>query len=68
MRDPEKYNSSGCKDMTAYKAIKHIENEEKSEIRVHKLLKQIFRLCEAYGFHLECRLVLRDTKTGKIWR
>lgn len=60
----DKFNSSGCKDLTAYKAIENIESEE----RLRKLLKKIFRLCELYGFHLEERLVLRDKKTGKIWR
>lgn len=62
--DNPKFNASGCKDMTAYEAIKSIESEK----RFNKLLAQIFRLCELYGFHLEGRIVLRDKKTGKIWR
>ena len=60
----EKYNASGCKDLTAYDAIENIEMEK----RLNALLKKIFRLCDNYGFHLEGRLVLRDKKTGKIWR
>lgn len=60
----DKLNASGCKDLTAYKAIENIEAEE----RLNALLKKIFRLCDYYGFHLEGRLVLRDKRTGKIWR
>lgn len=60
----EKYNASGCKDLTAYKAIENVESER----RFKKLLAQIFRLCEKAGFHVEGRIVLRDKKTGKIWR
>lgn len=60
----EKYNASGCKDMTAYEAIRNIDSEE----RFKRLLAGIFRLCEFYGFHLEERVVLKDKKTGKIWR
>lgn len=64
MRNPEKYNPSGCKDLTAYEAIENVE----SEIRFKKVLAQIFRLCESNGFRLEGRIVLRDKKTGKVWR
>ena len=60
----EKFNASGCKDLTAYEAINNIDSEE----RFKRLLARIFRLCEFYGFHLEGRIVLRDKKTGKIWR
>ena len=63
MRNP-KYNASGCKDMTAYNAIENIESEK----RLKKLLAQIFQVCNKYGFHLEERIVVRDKKTGKIWR
>ena len=60
----ETYNASGCKDLTAYEALENIDSEE----RFKKLLAQIFRLCERNGFHLEGRIVVRDTKTGKMWR
>ena len=60
----EKLNASGCKDLTAYEAIENIESEK----RFKKLLAQIFRSCEKYDFHLEGHIVVRDKKTGKIWR
>lgn len=63
MENP-KLNASGCKDMTAYKAIENVESEE----RLKKLLAEIFKSCERYGFHLEDRVILRDKKTGKVWR
>lgn len=61
----EKYNASGCKDLTAYEAIRNVEESEK---RRNKLLKEIFKACEKAGFHLENRLVLKDKKTGHVWR
>ena len=63
MRNP-KYNASGCKDLTAYQALKNVE----SEARYKKLLATIFSICELAGFHLEDRIVLKDKKTGKVWR
>ncbi len=63
MKNP-KLNGSGCKDLTAYQAIENIESER----RLKKLLAEIFQLCDKAGFHLEERIVLRDKKTGKIWR
>ena len=67
--DKRKYNRSGCKDMTAFYAIENVSREEKAdEKRVRELLKQIFRDTEKAGFNLENRLILKDKKTGKIWR
>lgn len=68
MRNSEKYNASGCKDLTAYYALKNIEAEERAEARYKKLLNTIFNICELAGFQLEGRIVLKDKKTGKVWR
>ena len=57
-------NGSGCKDLTAYEAIKNTEREE----RLTKLVMTIFNICELAGFHVEGCIVLKDKKTGKIWR
>ena len=62
-KDPRK-NASGYSDLTAYEAIENLDREK----RLKKLLAEIFRLCDKSGFHLECRIVLKDKKTGKIWR
>ena len=38
------------------------------EDRFKKLLKTIYALCELSDFHIEERIVLRDMRTGHIWR
>ena len=67
-------NPEGYPDPTAYSAINNVEKELESKVsteddeRFHKLLNTIFTLCELAGFHIEGRIVIRDCKTGKIWR
>ena len=68
-------NPEGYPDPTAYKAINnvektHVENKTspEDEERFHKLLNTIFTICELAGFHIEGRIVVKDSKTGKIWR
>lgn len=63
-KDPRK-NTSGCYDLTAYDAIKRIE--EKQE-RVSKLVGCIKRMCELAGFQIQGRIVLEDKETGEVWR
>lgn len=58
-------NGSGYVDPTAYKAIKNVESEE---VRFQKLLTTIFTICELSGFHIEERMVIKDLKSGRIWR
>ena len=59
-KNGEWYNSP-----TEYQAIKNIEREEE---RFHKLLNTIFNVCELSGFRIEERLVIRDKRTGRVWR
>lgn len=65
--DKNKLNASGCKDLTAYKAIKKVDKELKEE-RFKKLLNAIFCMCELAGFHVEDRITVKDMRTGRIWR
>ena len=58
------YNASGCKDLTYYNALSNIEAEE----RFKKFLKEVFKLSERYGFHIESCIAVTDKKTGKKWR
>ena len=58
-------NGSGYVDPTAYKAMKKMTEEEE---RFHKLLQHIFYISECAGFHIEERLVVKDKRTGRIWR
>ena len=66
MNDRElKRNGSGYVDPTAYRAMKNIDKESE---RFYKLLNTIFNMCELSGFSVEGRIVLKDKKTGKVWR
>lgn len=58
-------NAEGYSDPTAYEALKNMEQEEE---RFHKLLDIIFALCELLDFHIEERIVIKDKRTGRIWR
>ena len=57
-------NGSGYNDPTAYEAIKN----NQSEIRFYKLLHTIFHICEIAGFQLEGRIMLKDKRTGIIYK
>ena len=65
MSKDEKRNIEGYLDLTAYEAMKNIDRDEE---RFHKLLDTIFAICELSGFHIEERIVIKDKKTGRIWR
>lgn len=60
-----KKNASGYSDPTAYEAVKNIDSDMAS---FQKLLTAIFAMCDVAGFHIEERIVLRDKKTGKVYR
>lgn len=65
----DRKNAEGYSDPTAYEAIKNTEKEQdKNEIRFHQLLNTLFSLCELADFHVEGRVVLKDKRTGKVWR
>lgn len=66
--DQRKLNASGCKDMTAFKALENVTREEKDRVRLDKLLATIFYICDLAGFRIEGRITFQDKKTGKIWR
>lgn len=65
--DP-RLNGSGYMDLTAYEAIKNVDQEAEAETRLKRLLKTIFYICDLAGFRIEGRLEIRDKKTGKVWR
>lgn len=71
--DKERLNASGCRDDTAYEAIKkasakvsvsrynYTKRDEEADEMIH-MLKRIIRL---YGFHLTERIRFEDPKTGR---
>lgn len=60
----DKINGSGCKDFTAYEALRNVEREEQFK----KLLATIFYITNLAGFSIEGRITFKDKRTGKIWR
>lgn len=62
-----KRNGSGYYDPTAYSVMKKIESDMETE-RFHKLLNAIFDICELSDFHIEERLIIKDKRTGRVWR
>ena len=63
--DELKRNGSGYYDPTAEKAIKTIVANEK---KVTKLIKTIQAVAHLAGYEIEGRIVLRDKKSGEVWR
>lgn len=64
-KDDLRKNAEGYYDLTVYEAMRNIERDEE---RFHKLLDMIFALCELSDFHIEERIVIKDKRTGKVWR
>jgi hypothetical protein len=58
-------NISGCKDPTAYTAMKAIAEEERRIDELMKVLRYIIRLA---GFDLINRIEFQDRRSGRIYR
>ena len=62
-------NGEGYPDPTAYEAIMNIEEGGVDEAeRYHKVIGCILRIVEIAGFKAESRIVLKDVRTGKVWK
>ena len=66
-KDPRR-NASGCMDLTAYEAIRNVDRETEADARFKKFLDTVFSIADFAGLHIEERLVIKDKKTGKVWR
>lgn len=56
-------------DMTAHTAIRNVEVEDEAESeRYYELLDKIDQLCDEAGFEIADKIILKDLKTGKVWR
>ena len=51
-----------------YNTQKTTDESDYEQRRVNSLLHVIFKICELSGYWVEERIVLKDRKTGKIWR
>lgn len=58
-------NAEGYPDPTASEALTKIIAEEE---RVSKVVKVVKNVCHLAGFEVEGRIVLRNIKTGKLWK
>lgn len=66
---PPKLSLVNIKSLSAKELRKILDEEEvANDDRFHKLLDTIFSICELSGFHIEERIIIKDKKTGKIWR
>ena len=46
----------------------NMSNEDKEKIRLQRLIKTLFYICDLAGFYIEERIVLRDKYSGNVWR
>ena len=64
-------NQEGYMDLTRHDAVENItreEREKRERARVTKLIHTVFYICNVAGFDVEERIVLKDRKTGRVWR
>lgn len=66
-RDVGKYNKH-WDNKVEHNTQKTTDESDYEQRRVNGLLHVIFKICELSGFWVEERIVLKDRKTGKIWR
>lgn len=60
-------NGSGYPDSVASKAITRVDNDPDVR-RFQDFLDVIFTIAELSDFHFEERIVVKDKRTGKVWR
>lgn len=58
-------NSEGYSDPTAGMAIKRVDQEYE---RFRLLVDTLHKITKLAGFHIEEKIVLKDRRTGRIWR
>lgn len=59
-----KRNAEGYLDLTAYEALRHVDEEE----RLRRVIHIIYKVCELAGFEIVNRIALKDKESGEIWR
>ena len=55
-------------DMIGYNTQKTTDDSDYEQRAVNSLLHVIFKICELSGYWVNERIVLKNRKTGKIWR
>ena len=65
----DRFNGSGCKDITAYKAIKEVSKEQRDKDKdMGKLIQAVKYIIDNAGYELVNRIVIKDKDTKKIYR
>lgn len=49
-------------------SVDYIDSDMSEDDRFHKLLNVLFDICKLSGFHIEERIVVKDMRTGRVWR
>lgn len=65
MNENDYKNSEGYSDPTAGAAIRNVDQEYE---RFKLLVDTLHKITKLAGFHIEERVVLKDRRTGRIWR
>lgn len=74
-RDPTAYKAMRkcitCENFDESEVMRNRISEGTDETeheKFQRFLRDLFGLCDAYTYHLESRIVVRDKKNGRIWR
>ena len=68
-KDMNKNNAEGYPDPTAYMGLEEIVKEEvKRDRQIARVIRVAKTAAELGGFEIEGRIVLREKKTGKVFR
>lgn len=63
------FNSSGCKDPTAYEALKPIIKEDRElDRKVHNVINSLKFIVDWAGFEFIGRIKIRDKRSGKEFK
>jgi hypothetical protein len=63
------FNASGCKDKTAFDAVKSVTKEEQEiDHKVHELISIIKRILDITGFELTTRIQIKHKKSGREYK
>lgn len=57
----DRFNSSGCKDMTAYKAMKNIKKEER-----RRLIEKLNEVAKEHGYEITSVIRLKELECEDI--
>lgn len=61
MKRDDRFNSSGCKDMTAYKAMRNIKKEERRQ-----LIEKLKEVANKQGYEIISIIRLRELECDDI--